>query len=85
MRASARGAKRMRLTLYQRDDCRLCERAVAVLAEAQAPDFVSAWIDGAPDLEARYGERIPVLREEDSGRELGWPFDAAAVRSFVGN
>lgn len=74
----------MRLRLYQRDDCTLCARAVAVLAEARAPDFESVWIDGDADLEARYGERIPVLRREDSGRELAWPFDAAAVRTFLG-
>lgn len=75
----------MRLTLYQRDDCTLCERAVGVLAEARTPDFESVWIDGEADLEARYGERIPVLREDDSGRELDWPFDAAAVRAFLGD
>lgn len=73
----------MRLTLYQRDDCTLCERAVGVLAEARTPDFESVWIDGEADLEARYGKRIPVLREGDSGRELDWPFDAAAVRAFL--
>jgi hypothetical protein len=32
---------------------------------------------------ARYGTRVPVLREESSGRELGWPFDVAAVRAFL--
>jgi hypothetical protein len=41
------------------------------------------WIDGDAGLEARYGERVPVLRDEASGRELGWPFDAAALRAFL--
>lgn len=49
------------------------------------PDFVSAFIDGNTELEANYGERVPVLREEPSGRELGWPFDAAALREFIGS
>jgi glutaredoxin len=73
----------MRLHLYQRDDCRLCVQAVALLAHAHVPDFESVWIDDDPALEARYGERVPVLRDEDSGRELGWPFDLAALHAFL--
>ncbi|MGH8118183.1 MAG: glutaredoxin family protein [Rhodanobacteraceae bacterium] len=73
----------MRLVLYQRDDCRLCDEAVALLAAVPAPDFESAWIDGDAALEARYGLRVPVLRDDTSGRELGWPFDAAALRAFL--
>ncbi|WHZ19688.1 MAG: glutaredoxin-like domain-containing protein [Rhodanobacteraceae bacterium] len=71
------------LILYQRDDCKLCDEAVALLARACAPEFESVWIDGDADLEARYGERVPVLRDGDSGRELGWPFDAAALHAFL--
>jgi hypothetical protein len=73
----------MILVLYQRDDCHLCDLAIDVLAQARAPDFSSVFIDNDNALEARYGERVPVLREEESGRELNWPFDAAAVRGFV--
>lgn len=73
----------MRLTLYQRDDCALCEQAVGLLASIGAPDFESVWIDGDADLEARYGLRVPVLRDDDSGSELAWPFDAVALRSFL--
>jgi len=72
----------MRLTLYQRDDCQLCDEALAVLAQARVPDFASVFIDGNAELETRYGERVPVLHT-DSGRELGWPFDAASVRAFL--
>jgi len=73
----------MRFTLYQRDDCPLCDQALAVLAAARAPEFASVWIDGDAVLEARYGERVPVLRDADRDVELGWPFDAAAVRAFL--
>ena len=73
----------MHLLLFQRDDCRLCDEAVALLAHAQVPDFESVWIDGHADLEARYGERVPVLRDETSGREMGWPFDATTLRRFL--
>lgn len=72
------------LTLFQRDDCPLCDHALAALAQARVPDFETVWIDGDDGLEARYGIRVPVLREEASGRELDWPFDADRLRAFVG-
>ncbi|TAN04478.1 MAG: glutaredoxin family protein [Rhodanobacteraceae bacterium] len=71
------------LTLYQRDDCKLCDEAIALLARVGVPDFESVWIDGDAELEARYGLRVPVLRDEASGRELGWPFDAVALQAFL--
>jgi glutaredoxin len=73
----------MKLSLYQRDDCHLCDAAIDVLAQAGAPDFDSVWIDGHPELEARYGLCVPVLRDERTGAELSWPFDEAALRAFL--
>lgn len=74
--------QRPALILYQRDDCPLCDQALDVLAQARAPDFETVWIDGDPELEAHYGDRVPVLRMAD-GRELAWPFGPEAVRVFV--
>jgi hypothetical protein len=71
------------LTLYQRDDCHLCDLALAVLAEARAPEFDSVFIDGDDALEARYGERVPVLRDESRGSELEWPFDEQRLRRWL--
>lgn len=71
------------LKLFQRDDCPLCDQALAVLAQARVPEFETVWIDDDEMLEARYGVRVPVLRDDASGRELGWPFDAAMARAFV--
>jgi hypothetical protein len=73
----------MRLTLYQRDDCHLCDLALDVLAQARVPDFDSVFIDDDAELEARYGERVPVLREQETARELNWPFDARAVAGWL--
>ena len=73
----------MPLILYQRDDCPLCDEALAVLAAARAPDFETAWIDDDEELERRYGTRVPVLKDVGSGRELDGPFDADAVRAFL--
>lgn len=72
------------LILYQRDYCHLCDQALAVLAEARAPDFQSVWVDDSVALAERYGTRLPVLRDDGDDRELDWPFDAAAVRHFIG-
>ncbi len=69
--------------LYQRDDCHLCDLALAVLAEARAPEFATAWIDDVARLEQRYGARVPVLRDARDGRELDWPFDVSAVQRFT--
>ena len=73
-----------RLTLYLRDHCPLCDEAMDLLAQARAPDFDSVWIDDDPALEERYGIRVPVLRDEDDGRELDWPFTVEALRAFLG-
>lgn len=73
----------MRLILYQRDDCPLCDQALAVLAAARAPEFDSVWIDDDDALEAAYGTRVPVLRDDAGGRELDWPFDADEIRAFL--
>lgn len=71
------------LILYQRDDCHLCDLALEVLAVARVPAFESVFIDGDAALEDRYGARVPVLRDTASGRELDWPFDAAAARDWL--
>ncbi|SBV36526.1 Glutaredoxin 2 [uncultured Stenotrophomonas sp.] len=70
------------LVLYQRDDCHLCDQALAVLAQARAPEFESVFVDEDDALEARYGVRVPVLRDA-AGRELDWPFDAAALAGWL--
>ncbi|WCE06307.1 glutaredoxin family protein [Pseudoxanthomonas sp. JBR18] len=69
--------------LYQRDDCHLCDLALDVLAAARLPDFETCYIDADAALEARYGLRVPVLRDAEDGRELDWPFDVALVQAFL--
>ena len=54
-----------------------------MLAAARAPEFHSVWIDDDAELEARYGARVPVLRDEDDERELDWPFGDEALASFL--
>ena len=73
----------MILKLFQRDDCHLCDLALEVLAAARAPAFDSVFIDDDAALEARYGTRVPVLRDDDRGIELDWPFDADRLRRWL--
>jgi len=73
----------MRLILYQRDDCHLCDLALDMLARARVPEFESVFIDDDTDLEQRYGERVPVLRDDDSGAEVDWPFNEAAIMGLA--
>lgn len=73
----------MPLILYQRDDCHLCDLALEVLARARAPEFDSVFIDDDAVLEQRYGLRVPVLRNDDTGTELDWPFDGDQLRAFL--
>jgi hypothetical protein len=71
-----------RFILYQRDYCHLCDQALGLMAAARAPDFASAWVDDDAALEARFGERVPVLRDTHDDRELQWPFDVDALQRF---
>ena len=71
------------LILFQRDDCHLCDLALAELAAARAPAFASVFIDGDEDLERRYGTRVPVLCDPRDGRELDWPFDARRLAAWL--
>ena len=71
-----------RFILYQRDDCHLCDLALAVLAEARLAGFDSIFIDDNETLEAKFGARVPVLRDNTKSVELDWPFDAVVVAAL---
>lgn len=54
----------MTLTVYSRSYCHLCDEMIAGLRELQAGSafgLVVVDVDGDERLEARYGERVPVL------------------------
>jgi len=72
----------MKLYLYGTSFCHLCEQAEAVL---HSVGVTAEHIDIAEDddLMERYGTRIPVVKRIDSGAEMGWPFDEAALERFI--
>lgn len=79
------GGAVIRLSLFGTQGCHLCELAASLVAAA-ASEWV-AWrvVEIADDaaLLDRYGQQIPVLRDESDGVELHWPFDASDVERLL--
>ena len=77
----------IRWTVYSRADCSLCERLLEELAEVLGPEAAAAVevvdIDGQPDLERKYGTRIPVLMA-DGEFVCAWRLDVERVRALSG-
>jgi len=73
------------LYLYMTDCCHLCDEAEQLLETVTAYRPV-AWqprdVVDDPEWMATYGERIPVLADEN-GHSLDWPFDAADLLRFL--
>ena len=74
-----------RLQLFSTDACHLCEQA----AELVRPWIGQGWVCEVVDIAdsdslfERYGVHIPVLRREDSGEELYWPFGPEELARFL--
>ena len=76
-----------RWTVYSRADCSLCERMLDELAEMLGPEAAAAVqvvdIAGQPELERRYGSRIPVLMADDEF-VCAYRVDVERVRALSG-
>lgn len=72
------------LVLYSGNGCHLCDQAKDIIYQVLPADWRLQEINihGVPELEARYGLRIPVIAIAD-GEEKGWPFTAGQVRKMV--
>lgn len=61
--------RRVVVEVYTREDCSLCDEAEQlVAAEARGCQVRRIDIDSDPELQARYGPRVPVITVE--GREV---------------
>jgi hypothetical protein len=73
-------------TVYSRADCSLCERMLEDLAELLGPQAAAAVqvvdIEGQPELERRYGTRIPVLTA-DGEFVCAYRLDPGRVRALL--
>lgn len=76
----------MELVFYTTDQCHLCELAEALLIHTPMPEPVpvdAVDIAQSEELVERYGTRIPVLRRNDTGAELDWPFTSDQLQTFL--
>jgi hypothetical protein len=74
----------LKLTLYSRPECHLCEALLADLLPLLGPEVSveTVDVDSSVALERRYGLRIPVLAAGDV--ELsGYPLDREGVRRYL--
>lgn len=82
---SAAGGPQVRLTLYGRTYCHLCEdmlRHLEALRPGARFEVEVVDVDSSAALEDRYGERVPVLAHGE--RELCHYFlDTAAVTAYL--
>ena len=73
-------------TVYSRADCGLCERMLEELAELLGPQAATAVqvidIEGQPELERRYGARLPVLTADDEF-VCAYRLDVERVRALL--
>lgn len=77
----------MQLTFFTTSHCELCELAEHLLVNTPLPYPIpveAVDIASSETLVERYGTRIPVLRREDTGAELGWPFTRDDLLDFLG-
>jgi glutaredoxin len=73
------------LIFYTSVGCHLCERAEELLAElADSLEIEVESVDIGADatLVSLYGIRIPVVKNKDSGAEIGWPFTLEDLSSL---
>jgi hypothetical protein len=80
----------MTLTVYRRAACKLCDQADRILESVlrkrvlqgqPAPALAEVTIDGDPELETRFGARIPVI--ELAGAELGPVLSGPQLAAFL--
>lgn len=82
----ARTVPSVRVVLYGRAGCHLCDDAREVLATVVPPDlgWAEVDVDTDPDLQARYGEYVPVVTVDDV--QVGfWRVDPERLRRALGS
>nr|WP_220481872.1 glutaredoxin family protein [Nocardioides ginsengisegetis] len=74
-----------RVTLYSRPGCHLCDDArirIAAVCEELGEEYVEVSIDDDPDLQARFGEEIPVTFVDGRQHDF-WRVDPARLRAAL--
>ncbi|MFA7553622.1 MAG: glutaredoxin family protein [Spongiibacteraceae bacterium] len=73
------------LVLYTTLGCHLCEQALALIEPVLSAEYQISEVEisESDHLMAVYGIRIPVIQRQDTGAEIGWPFDQQQFRRFL--
>lgn len=73
------------LTLFGTTACHLCEECLLLTRPLEGNGVQVQQVDivDHPELLERYQLRVPVLRRDDSGAELDWPFDLAQLMHWL--
>lgn len=83
---SPRGLGVTQLVFYTTAGCHLCEQAAVLLEElAQLQDIAVIPVDISSDeaLVTLYGIRIPVVKNQATDEEIGWPFRLEELLSLI--
>jgi hypothetical protein len=73
----------LRVTLYERDGCHLCDEARVLLDEMLGDGYARVDIEADDALVLRYGFRIPVIGLDGVDR-LEAPITAPDLRALLG-
>ncbi len=76
----------IKIAFYTGPQCSLCDDAQALLAQSSYADELQITpynIRQDSELYHLYAVRIPVLKREDNGEELGWPFNLEELELFL--
>jgi len=69
---------------YTTEGCHLCEQAWAlVIAQGLVSEMTQVEIIHDEADVARYGIRIPVIKNNNTDKEIGWPFDSIELAGFI--
>jgi glutaredoxin len=74
------------LILYTTEGCHLCEFAEQMLVELRASkEYQLESIDISTDeaLVEVYGIRIPVVKNKQTDKEIGWPFQLEQLEELL--
>ena len=69
---------------YTTEGCHLCEQAwELVTAQHLVSEMTQVEIIHDETDIARYGIRIPVIKDTVTDKEIGWPFDTEQLADFI--
>ncbi|MDX2322477.1 MAG: glutaredoxin family protein [Moritella sp.] len=69
---------------YTTEGCHLCEQAWDIVTDqGLVNEMTRVEIIHVEADVARYGIRIPVIKNNVTDREIGWPFDSTELANFI--